>query len=287
MNPLGVRRVAIALVATMAVANAAGAATNFLVAGGQPLAIIDADGNGPDPDDCILRATFDDPDVVFTKTQNNTPKIKGCDGGTTLAALIFGQDASSDYLVLQVTSTSETTGAAGVLPQLATLFRIPFTLDAYEEFKNSAPDGFPAALNTVEFEDGEGSVLATAYLCNAGGPTVLIDFFGLASLTIPLGLYPNATAPTHITIPNAPYERAAPNLGSFTLADVHIPLEDRSIRLGLQGQSPLLVDIALDALAPCRGLSNAPALSTWAISLTAAGLLAGGIVLRRRRRTAC
>jgi hypothetical protein len=264
-------------------ATPASAAVNFLAGGGLDLVIIDADGDGPDPDDCILRATFDDPNVLFTKTQSNTPKIKGCDGGSTSASLLSGQDTSSDYVVLRVTATSEPTGAFGTLPQLATLFRIPFVLDAYEEFTAGPPDGFPAALNTVEFEDGDGSVLATGYLCDAGGPTVLIDFFGLASLSIPLGLHPDASAPTHISIPNAPYERAAPDLGSFTLADVYIPLVDGAVRLGLEGQSPLLVDIPLADLAPCRGFSSAPALSTWAMGLISAGLCAVGMRIRRRR----
>lgn len=262
----------------------AAAVTNFEVSGGTTIVIIDADGDGPDADDCILTATFADPGVEFSKTQNNSPKIKGCDGGSTLASLFLGQDSSSDFLTLEMASTSEPTGATSPLPQLATLFRIPFTLDAYEEFVDGAPDGFPAAINTVDFMDGVGRRLATGYLCDAGGPTVLIDFFGLASLSIPLGFYPNAAAPTHVTIPNAPYERAAPNLGSFTFADVHIPLQDGAIRLGLAGESPLLVDLPLDDLQACRSVSSAPAVSTWAGAFLAAGLLLVGVRHQRRRR---
>lgn len=260
----------------------ADAAPYVQVAGSAILLVIDADGDGPEPDeDCTIRATFDGYNLAFTKTQTNTPLIKGCNGGTTSGSMVTGQDASSDYIVTEVTSTSTPSGATPPRPPLAGLFVIPFRLDAYEEFPNDHPDGFPAALNTVEFETGSGTVLATGYLCAAGGPAVLIDF-GVASVRLPLDLYPSAAAPTHLRIPHVPYELGAPNLGSFALVDLYVALQDRAIRLGIEGESPLLVDIPLDELAPCRSKSTAPALSTWALALTAAALFAVGI--RRRRR---
>lgn len=278
-------RFAVSLVVALAALPAGALApANILSAGGTSLLIIDADGNGPDPNDCIISGTFNDPNITLTKAQNNTPAIKGCSGGTTLASLFAGQDSSSDFLEVQVTSTSQPTGAAGAIPQLATLFRIPFTLDAYEEFPaGTPPDGFPAALNTVDFEKDDMD-LATAYLCDAGGPSVVVDFLALASITIPLSFYPDATNPTHITIPNAPYELDPPNLGSFAFVDIHVPLQGGNVQVGIQGEPTLLVDIPLDALAPCRGVSAAPAVSTWAMILLAAGLLAIGVRRARRMR---
>ncbi len=260
------------------------AASPVQVAGGPILLLIDADGDGPEPDvDCTVRALFDAGNLAITKTQTNTPLIKGCNGGTTAGALASGQDTSSNYIVTDLLSTSAPSQATPPRPQLAGLFVIPFRIDAYEEFPNNNPDGFPAAINTFEFEQANGTVLATGYLCDAAGPAVLIDF-GPASLTVPLELYPTAAAPTHLRIANAPYELGPPNAGSFDLVDIYLPLQDGSIRIGIEGQSPLLVDIPLDDLDPCRTKSAAPALSTWAMALMAGGLLAGGMRRRARRR---
>lgn len=270
------------LVATLG--PAAWAASAVQMAGGPILLLIDADGDGPEPDvDCTVRATFDGGNLAITKTQTNTPLIKGCNGGTTSGAMVSGQDSSSDYVVTDLLSTSAPSQATPPRPQLAGLFVIPFRVDAYEEFPNNNPDGFPAAIDTFEFEDGNGTVLATGYLCEASGPAVLIDF-GPASLTVPLELYPNAGAPTHLRIANAPYELGPPNAGNIDLVDVYLPLQDGSIRVGIEGQSPLLVDIPLDDLDPCRAKSAAPALSSWAMALMAMGLLVGGMRRRSRRR---
>lgn len=185
--------------------SAAWAVPAVQVAGGTIILLIDVDGDGPEPDvDCTVRATFDGSNLAITKTQTNTPLIKGCNGGTTSGAMVTGQDTSSDYIVTDLLSTSAPSQATLPRPQLAGLFVIPFRVDAYEEFPNLNPDGFPAAINTFEFEDGDGNVLATGYLCAAAGPSVLIDF-GVVSVTVPLELYPTparrliSRSPTHPT----------------------------------------------------------------------------------------
>ena len=274
------KRIATALVLSLTLPHAAAAgpgAKNLQVSGGNTLLIIDADGDGPDADDCRLTATFTDPVITFQWTQSNTPLIRGC-SGTNPGWMFVGQDSSSDFIEI---SSDPAAGANGTVPPL--LVPISFTVDSYEEFFSGSPDGFPASLNTADIDSETGGTLLSAFLCEAGGvPTGQVSG-PLLSSDGPIQFHPSAGAPTHIAALAVPFQ-LAPSEGSGVVSlDLFVPMTGNRVTFGVEGESPLLVDIDFDDLSMCRSRAAAPAVSSAGLAATAVGLFAIGWRMRRRR----
>lgn len=261
------------------VAFAGPATMDIEMSGGTTLMVVDADGDGPDPDDCILTATYSEPNVTFLWTQNNTPLIRGCSGSNP-GSLTVGQDTSSDWIY----ATSETAnGPNGTVPPM--LLPLDFAVDAYEEFYGGTPNGLPAALNTADIETLSGNKLLTAYLCDDGtGPTTILD--GPLASGGAVNFYPDDTNPTHIVALSVPFQLAPSEGSGITDFDIFIPTIGKRVTLGIEGVTPLLVDIDMANLSPCQRTSPAPAMSPRSILPTICGLLAAGTWLLRRRNRA-
>lgn len=278
-RPLTLSNVAIASVFAISVCPAAFAgppAMNIEMSGGTTLMVVDADGDGPDPDDCILTATYSEPNVTFQWTQNNTPLIRGCSGSNP-GTLTVGQDTSSDWIY----ATSETaSGPNGTIPPM--LLPLDFAVDAYEEFYGAAPNGLPASLNTADIETLSGNKLLTAYLCDDGtGPTTILD--GPLASGGAVNFYPDETNPTHIVALSVPFQLAPSEGSSITDFDIYIPTIGKRVTLGIEGIMPLLVDIDMADLSPCQRTSPAPVMSPGMALSTIFGLVAAGAWRVRRR----
>ncbi len=263
------------------------AATSVLFSGTTAMIIIDGDGDGPDAGDCRYLVDFTDPVLTITPVQDANNPIRACTG-TKSGSLFFGSDSSSDYGVASLSSTtSEVSTATPPLPPLSQLLSVPVQVELIAE-AFGAPDGLPLEINQIELQSVETSQeFATAFVCNAAGPALQLHIpAGGPALLLPLTPYPNAQSPTHLRVASLPFERAAPNLGSFTFLNVYLPLENGAYTAAL-ATSPdsLLVNVVLSALRRCAGRNSAPTATDWGlVALVLAMLGLGSWRLGRRRR---
>jgi hypothetical protein len=256
---------------------------SVLVSGNTSMVIVDGNGDGPGPGDCVFTATVDPPSFSFTtfassSTQDTTTAVTGC-GGTAMGTTIMGQDSSSDFAFTSITSASNP-APSGMPWPLTGLFHAPVGVDVYEEFFAGVPDGFPMAPNTIEVQEGDSDPHVTMTLCSAGDPVVQVSVGGVP-LLIRLGFHPeNAVTPTHLTIPSIPLEKVG---GGVALLNAFIPVtSSRSITVAFANEpSNLLVDLPLAQLPPCG--RSAPTLTEWGLLIAFAGLFVAGTWLLHRR----
>ncbi len=275
------RSFSIAVAATLLLSgpSTATTVTDVLVSGEQIMFVLDADQNGPDPGDCLVTMTVNPPSFAFTNyamtsTQDAENPIRGC-GELATGTIYTGQDSSSDHIELSADTTT-TPPPSPLAALLSKLFYVPGgNVELIDEVFDGDPDGIPLNVNQLEIEDLNGDVSSFSTLC--AGPTIVVDF---GAIRIPVGveLYPDSVAPTHLKLANIPLERAAPNLGSFTVGDLYIPVKDRHVTVSYSSApDDLLVDVDLDNLGPCPGVIGAPTLTQWGLIALAALLMAGTV----------
>jgi len=283
------RRIGTAIAVLLLSGILAGKATaiSVIFSGSTAMVIIDGDGDGPDATDCRYLVDFTDPLLTITPVQDATNPIRACTG-TKSGSLFFGSDSSSDFAVADLnTTTSEASGASPPLPPLAGLLNVPIQIELIAE-SFGPPDGLPLEINQIDLQSLETSQeFATAFVCTAGGPTLQLRMPpGGPAILLPLTPYPSAQNPTHLRVASLPFERAAPNLGSFTFLDVYLPLANGADTAAL-ASSPesLLVNVVLSALRPCAGRMATPTMTEWGlVTLVLAMLALGSWRLGRRRR---
>lgn len=274
--------------AALLLARPATAAVSLLVAGGTTLVVIDGNGDGPGPGDCVIAAIVDPGTIAFggfgtftiMPTQDTTVPLRAC-AGTSAGSYSIGSDSSSDYITADISSTN-IPASGSMLPNL---WNLPLGLDIYQEF-NGAPDAtLPIAPNTVEVEDsGFLSLRATLQICSAGGRPAMVGSFLGFPIFPALELYPDAENPTHLVFPNRSFERSDMP-GTFVTVNAYVPIADKHFTVSTAGDpTELLIDIDFAALQPCGSLVGAPALSQLGIvALLAAALLGTAWRFRRRR----
>ena len=278
---------ALGVLAALAGVRTATAAVNFLVSGQTSIIIIDGNGDGPGPGDCVFTATVDPPSFTFTtfaitSNQDGTTPLRGC-GGLTTGTLLIGSDSSSDFVDASPTATS-LPAASGSSPPLSSMFANGVLIDAYEEFPSDvSPNGRPIAINTIDVKEPgpDGALHVGVNICSSGGPAAVVRIGGIPVL-LKGSLYPDAQNPTHVKIPNFPFEKAS--LGSFALLDAYVPVTNRAITMSYGDPPDLLVKVDLDKLAACGG--SVPTLTGWGVIVCALALLALGVwrLVRRPAR---
>jgi len=268
---------------------------NLLVSGQSTIGTIDADGDGPDAQDCTFTAfisnVMTDPMNDFisstldiTSSQSNMPTLRACTmdfqavGGK-------GVDSSSNFLQAYIYNA---TGPMGFdFPG-----DLPFFIDIYDETTNrdlANPVLINDPLDLVEFENFGSDTEGEGRICSVNGnPAAQFDIAGLGFL-VDLELFPNAANPTHLQLPGPPAVFEVQG-GGFQSFDAYIPVTPTGHITIARESDPndLLLDIDLDALPACGAVGGgamhgAPTMTQTGLIALALGLLAFGTFALSRR----
>lgn len=246
-------------------------ADDLMVSGQSSLAIIDGNGDGPGPGDCFFTATVDAlNNVMIFGHQDAVTEFLAC-GLNFPGNGFFGQDTSSVFAGTSITQTHSA--------------QAPFLVEAVDEFGSAGPHGLPLVLTDTmdpvtlrDFTNNiPGPVMGAGALCSANGPAAVVTIPNVGSMLVQLFLFPNASNPTFLGIPNL---FLSLDHGGKAFANVYVPVNDNMIELARAGDPSIpIIQVPLAGLAPCGAVGRrgaAPAASEWALMLLGALLLIGG-----------
>jgi len=246
----------------------AGPGTPVLVSGHEMLAIIDADGNGPDPKDCSLMAFLNGTALTIMAMQYNTPRLEACDYLDFMGTAMKAFDGSSNYGMVELFSSMPS--GAGSLPVMA-------------EWVDETPN--PSATAPLRFDSPNDYIILSggaagsgALLCNAGGPAALVNIAGAPSMLWPLSRVEQGGT-EYVCVPNLPL---ATNPASSSVFNTYIPLRpDGRLTMALStSPQDLFADVNFNTLPGC---AVAPTASAWGLCAVVLALLGIGTWTLARR----
>ncbi len=235
-------------------------AVDVITSGGNAFLVIDVDGDGPDEEqDCRFLVELNGSTYSITPVQS-TVTLRACTGSLEMDLRNEGQDDSSDWVEFDMSSSGvQASGGGAMFPALSGLLGSSYEIEIIDESGN--PNGRPYDVNWIRFEDPPGgdNVQSEMFICDKGsGPALAIEVLDdLMTLHIPFVPWPTADAPQYYAVKGVPWERAAPNLGSWVNHDVYLPVtEDGHFTVANEGSNSRFIDIDVNSLSDCDSLIN-------------------------------
>jgi hypothetical protein len=236
------------------------------VSGQDDLAIIDTNGNGPDPMDChIMGFTDMYGDLVITTTQDSHPT-----GGTKLRA------CSGDYMGYVDPSFPTASSIFGMITESSINGGIPSPLSFDGEFASQGGGGGGAAApgpqTIMQLKLTNEEFIGSGFICDSVAKVTLANGMPMA-----VGLLTDT--PGFLHLQGLPFQTA--DLESYVFKDVYIPKADGLVTFSLESApNNILVQLLLGGTC-----SRVPALSDLNLILLALAMLVGGAWLLGYRRT--
>jgi hypothetical protein len=259
-----------ALLLTLGTAPSWAQPTPLLVSGQQTIAILDTnmDGMPDEEDDCSFEASLNGANLLIESTLGAGVALQGCTGD------YMGTASANGGIGINFTSAPGVVGGVQ-LPTKATFF--------------SGGGGGGGAGNsvmtldraTIELEDGTpAEETAGGSICTQGGPAVIVRATDGTTMLFPLELFPSASAPSYLKAPRIPL---ADSTGEKMFVDGYIPVTpEGKITVMREGATTSIVEIDLADLDPCGG-PGVPTMNEFGLIALMLGLLAGGVLVLRRR----
>jgi len=236
------------MVATFACA-AFAQSPNLLVSGQSTLAIIDNNGDGPGPGDCMFTGGIAGSAFFINGSQTNTPLLRVCDDSMFTGMVAKGFDTSSNFGSINFTGSS----IGGGLPVMLELVDETMHPSADAPLHIDSPDDLVTLSGAAS---GTGSLLCLA----DNAPAARVDIPGAGTMLMALSFFPSDSNPQFLCIPGLPLQDTG---GMFDVYSAYIPLTGKHITISTVGDPPF-VDIDLTELPQCVR-SAAPAASTWGL----------------------
>ncbi len=240
--------------------------TPVLMSGHEMIAIIDADGDGPDPQDCSFMAKLNGMYLNIMTMQSNSPMLEACYPYSEFFGMVMKSfDKSSNYGMVELLSSVPS--GAGSLPLIA-------------EWVDETPN--PSAAAPLRFDSPNDSMMvygqgSGALFCDAGGAAARVTV-GDVPMLWPLSRVEQGGT-QYLCVPNLPLATNPPSASVF---NTYIPLTPdgrMTMALSTDPNNPFAI-IDFNMLPGC---AQAPTASGWGLIAVVLALLGIGTWTLGRR----
>lgn len=247
-----------------------------LVSGQEVIALIDANGNGPDPADCRFMASLHGEVLtIMTHQDAGSPMLEACEYSDFYGLATKSFNKMSNFGDVIIRGAMGPMGTPGSLPLMA------MWVDETPNPSATAPLRFdsPNDKISITFPQPNGTDGSGALFCNAGGPAARVDIAGAPSMLWPLSFIDKGGI-RYLCIPNLPLRAYQVGVGWINgLYNAYIPATADN-RITATSDTALLGEIDFDTLPGC---AVAPAASVWGLIAVVLTLLAIGTWTLSRR----